>query len=170
EQSKILAVNASIEAAKAGEFGSGFAVVAQEVKNLAGQSKDATEQITHTLTSIRQSVEMMVRLSRAGEERTVQGVESIANAGAIVNDLSDAIQEASEVANEIESSVNQQSMGLSQIASAMDEINISASENQEISHNMERGTTEITEALKELNMLVDVWTTADDLAAQKEAK
>ena len=161
EQSKILAVNASIEAAKAGEFGAGFAVVAQEVKNLAGQSKEATEQITHTLMSIRQSVEMMVRLSRAGEDRTKQGVESIANAGAIVNDLSEAIQEASEVANEIESSVNQQTTGLSQIASAMDEINISASENQEISHNMERSTGELTEALQELSLLVDVWTTTE---------
>ncbi|MBN2526897.1 MAG: methyl-accepting chemotaxis protein [Deltaproteobacteria bacterium] len=161
EQSKILAVNASIEAAKAGEFGSGFAVVAQEVKSLAGQSKDATEQITRTLTSIRHSVEIMVRLSRDGEERTIQGVSSIANTGAIVNDLSDAIQEASEVANEIESAVNQQSMGLSQIASAMEEINISASENQEISYNMEKSTMEMTEALEELSLLVDVWTIAD---------
>ena len=45
-------MNASIEAAKAGEYGSGFAVVAQEVKDLAQQSKDATLQITDTLTAI----------------------------------------------------------------------------------------------------------------------
>lgn len=161
EQSKILAVNASIEAAKAGEYGSGFAVVAQEVKNLAGQSKDATEQITRTLTSIRQSVEGMVRLARDGEERTALGVSSISNTGAIVNDLSDAIQEASEVADEIDSSVSQQSMGLSQIASAMDEINISASENQQISKKMESSTLEMTRSLDELSVLVDVWTTID---------
>ncbi len=166
EQSKILAVNASIEAAKAGEFGSGFAVVAQEVKNLAGQSKEATEQITRTLTSIRHSVEMMVRLSREGEDRTAQGVSSIGNAGAIVNDLSDAIQEASQVANEIETAVNQQSTGLSQIASAMDEINISASENQSISHNMEKSTLEMTDALEELSVLVDVWTTVEILTSE----
>ncbi|MBN2344093.1 MAG: methyl-accepting chemotaxis protein [Deltaproteobacteria bacterium] len=161
EQSKILAVNASIEAAKAGEYGSGFAVVAQEVKSLAGQSKEATEQITRTLTSIRQSVEGMVRLARDGEERTAHGVSSIANTGAIVNDLSDAIQEASEVANEIDSAVGQQSMGLSQIASAMDEINISASENQQISKEMEKNTMGMTASLEELSVLVDIWTTAD---------
>lgn len=163
EQSKILAVNASIEAAKAGEFGSGFAVVAQEVKNLAGQSKEATEQITKTLTAIRHSVETMVRLSRDGEERTSLGVASVANTGAIVNDLSDAIQEASEVANAIEASVNQQSTGLSQIASAMDEINISATENQKISQSIEQSTAEMTRALDELSVLVDVWITAEML-------
>lgn len=170
EQSKILAVNASIEAAKAGEYGSGFAVVAQEVKNLAGQSKDATEQITRTLTSIRQSVEGMVRLARDGEERTTHGVSSIANTGAIVNDLSDAIQEASEVANEIDSAVGQQSLGLSQIASAMDEINISASENQQISYQMEKSTVEMTHSLEELSVLVDVWTTLELMGEGEEAE
>jgi len=161
EQSKILAVNASIEAAKAGEFGAGFAVVAQEVKNLAGQSKEATEQITHTLTSIRQAIENMVRMARDGEERTVQGVSQIASTGAIVNDLSEAIQEASMVAAEIDSAVSQQAMGLSQIATAMDEINASAAENQDISHQMEQSTAQISNSLEELAVLVDVWNTTE---------
>ncbi|MBN2802242.1 MAG: hypothetical protein JXR91_04020 [Deltaproteobacteria bacterium] len=158
EQSKILAVNASIEAAKAGEFGAGFAVVAQEVKDLAGQSKEATEQITQTLTSIRHSVENMVVMAKNGEERTDEGVSAISNTGAIINDLSYAIQEASEVANEIDSAVSQQSMGLSQIAAAMDEINTGSVENQKISTKMEDTTLELTSNLEELAVLVDIWT------------
>jgi|GEM_PF-4157265 len=159
EQSKILAVNASIEAAKAGEYGVGFAVVAQEVKELAGQSKEATEQITHTLTTIRQAIEGMVETAENGEARTLEGVTAVSNAGAIVNDLSEAIMEASAVANEINSSVNQQSLGLSQIASAVEQINISAMENQSISQRIEDSTRQMANAISELQMLVDIWIT-----------
>ncbi|MBN2529780.1 MAG: HAMP domain-containing protein [Deltaproteobacteria bacterium] len=158
DQSKILAVNASIEAAKAGTFGAGFAVVAQEVQELAGQSQEATEQITRTLTSIRRSVGAMVKLAQDGEDRTAYGVTSIANTGAIVNDLSEAIQEASIVANEIDAAADQQSTGLSQIAAAMDEINLSANENQSISVDMEGSTMELTEALEALAVQVGTWT------------
>ena len=160
EQSKILAVNASIEAAKAGEYGFGFAVVAQEVKNLASQSKDATEQITRTLTAIRHSVGTMVQLAKDGEHRTAVGVSSVGNTGAIVNDLGDAIQEASIVANEIDAAVSQQTMGLTQIAAAMEEINISAVENQDIAKDMETSAAQMMTTLEELSVLVDVWNIA----------
>lgn len=159
EQSKILAVNASIEAAKAGEYGLGFAVVAQEVKDLAQQSKEATLQITGTLTGIRQAIENMVSTAEHGERRTEEGVKMIANAGAIVNDLSDAIRENSEYANIINTSVNQQTLGLTQIASAIDEINVSAMENQEISRKIEESTRQMTSSMDRLLDLVGQWKT-----------
>jgi methyl-accepting chemotaxis protein len=158
-QSKILAVNASIQAAKAGKFGSGFAVVAREVKDLAGQSKEATEQITETLTSIRHAIQEMVGTAEMAEERTEQGVTSVSNAGAIVNDLSEAIREASDLANVINTSVVQQTIGLSQIASAIEQINISATENQDISRNIEKGTDELSVSLDQLGDIVGEWTT-----------
>ena len=161
EQSQILAVNASIEAAKAGEYGAGFAVVASEVKHLAGQSREATEQITRTLMAIRKSVQNMVQLSRDGEERTSKGVLSIEHTGTIVNDLGDAIQEASLMANEINSSVTRQSAGLSQIAAAMEEINTSAMETRGISIDIESDTTRMSASLGELHVLVDIWRTID---------
>ena len=162
EQSKILAVNASIEAAKAGEYGVGFVVVAQEVKDLAQQSKEATEQITRTLITIRKAIEGMVSLASSGERRTEEGVHMVSNAGAIVNDLSEAIKENSNVANVISTSVNQQTLGLSQIATAISQINISATENQKISRQIEKSTKIVTTSLEKLSKLVDGWRVNDN--------
>jgi methyl-accepting chemotaxis protein len=159
EQSKILAVNASIEAAKAGEFGSGFAVVAQEVKDLAQQSKDATLQITGTLTAIRAAIETMVGTAQRGKERTAEGVNSISNAGAVMNDLSEAIRENSDFAKLIASNIQQQTIGLTQIAAAVEEINTTALENQSISRNIVHGTRQMNETLGLLRDMVGRWRT-----------
>ncbi len=161
EQSKILAVNASIEAAKAGEYGAGFAVVAQEVKDLALQSKEATVQINSILGTVRKAIEAMVATSQEGAERTEEGVKVIANAGAIVNDLSEAIAENSDLANVIASSIKQQSIGLTQIATAVDQISTTALENQDISRNINDETIHLTSAVEELKQLVDHWKTPD---------
>jgi methyl-accepting chemotaxis protein len=157
EQSKILAVNASIEAAKAGEFGSGFAVVAQEVKDLAQQSKDATLQITGTLTGIRSAIETMVSTAQRGKERTADGVNTIANAGAVMNDLSEAIRENSDFAKLIATNIQQQTIGLTQIAAAVEEINTTALENQSISRNIAQGTKHMNDSLGQLSNMVGRW-------------
>ncbi len=162
EQSKILAVNASIEAAKAGEYGAGFAVVAQEVKDLAQQSKDATVQITGTLTAIRAAIETMVSTAQSGKTRTEEGVNTIANAGAVMNDLSEAIQENSNFANVIAGNIKQQTIGLTQIAAAIEEINASALENQSISRNMVVGTRQLNDSLGRLSELVRRWKTPEE--------
>lgn len=169
EQSKILAVNASIEAAKAGEFGSGFAVVAQEVKDLAQQSKDATLQITGTLTAIRQAIETMVGTAQSGKERTEEGVNMIANAGAIMNDLSEAIRENSDFANVIATNINQQTVGLTQIATSIEEINSTALENQNISRKIVESTDQMTESFELLNQMVGRWRTPERLEGMASA-
>ncbi|MDJ0762263.1 MAG: methyl-accepting chemotaxis protein [Myxococcota bacterium] len=170
EQSKILAVNASIEAAKAGEYGSGFAVVAQEVKDLAQQSKDATLQITGPLTSIRQAIEKMVDTSLSGKERTEEAVSTIANAGAIMNDLSEAIRENSEFANVIATNINQQTVGLTQIATSVDQINSTAYENQSISRKNVEMADQMAMSFGELNTLVSIWQTSDEMASNDDEK
>ncbi|MCP4197119.1 MAG: methyl-accepting chemotaxis protein [Proteobacteria bacterium] len=161
EQSKILAVNASIEAAKAGEYGSGFAVVAQEVKDLAQQSKDATKEITGTLTSIRQAIESMVETAQQGKDRTEKGVRMITNAGAIMNDLSEAIRENSDFANMIASNIKQQTVGLTQIATSIEQINTTALENQNISRKVSLATSQMTESFDLLTEMVGNWQTKE---------
>jgi methyl-accepting chemotaxis protein len=74
EQSNVLAVNAAIEAAKAGEHGKGFAVVAQEVKNLATQSKQATAQVRSILGLIQKATTAAVLATEQGSKAVESGV------------------------------------------------------------------------------------------------
>ncbi len=157
DQSKILAVNASIEAAKAGEYGAGFAVVAQEVKDLAEQSKEATVQITSALNAIRAAIENVVVTAGAGARRTEEGVTMIANSGAIMNDLGEAIRENSEGANIIASNIKQQTVGLKQIGTAIGQIKSVAEENKGISRSIEQIANRMDTGMKELLELTDKW-------------
>ena len=76
---------------------------------------------------------------------------------AIVNDLSEAIRENSDVANVISAAVNQQTTGLSQIASAIEQINLSATENRDVSVKIDSNVNKMTDALNDLGGLVARW-------------
>ncbi len=80
-QSNLLAVNASIEAAKAGEQGKGFAVVAQEVRSLAEQSKQATNQVKGILGDIQKATSAAVMATEQGSKAVEAGVEQAGQAG-----------------------------------------------------------------------------------------
>jgi methyl-accepting chemotaxis protein len=81
EQSNLLAVNAAIEAAKAGEQGKGFAVVAQEVKSLAEQSKQATAQVRTILMDVQKATSAAVMATEQGSKAVEAGVKQSAEAG-----------------------------------------------------------------------------------------
>ena len=84
EQSNLLAVNAAIEAAKAGEHGKGFAVVAQEVKNLATQSKQATAQVRNILGEIQKATTAAVLATEQGSKAVETGVKQSGEAGEVI--------------------------------------------------------------------------------------
>src|SRR6476469_851314 len=83
-QSKMLALNASIEAAKAGEAGKGFAVVASEVKNLAEQSEQSTTQVQKILEDIRHGTEKAVIVTEEGSKGVAEGTTIVKQMGEIM--------------------------------------------------------------------------------------
>lgn len=128
EQSNLLAVNAAIEATKAGEQGKGFAVVAQEVKNLAAQSKQATSQVRSILTDIQKGINTAVMLTEQGSKVADAGVKQSAVAGESIQVLVASVTEASQAATQIAASSQQQLVGTEQVASAMESIKQASTE------------------------------------------
>ncbi len=121
-QSNLLAVNASIEAAKAGEQGKGFAVVAQEVRNLAEQSKDATAQVRAILNEIQKAISGAVMATEQGSKAVDAGVMQSHQAGESIKTMSEAVSESALATTQIVASTNEQVIGIDQVALAMDNI------------------------------------------------
>ena len=119
EQSNVLAVNASIEAQKAGAHGSGFAIVAQEVRSLAQQSKDATAQVQAILNDIEKATGSAVQMTARGAKATEVGMTQAVEACESIRVLARNIQEASQNAAFIATSNQQQAVGMDQLAQAM---------------------------------------------------
>ena len=122
EQSNLLAVNAAIEAAKAGEQGKGFAVVAQEIKSLAEQSKQATAQVRTILGDIQKATGAAVLATEQGSKAVEAGVKQSAETGNSIHLLAESVTEAAQAATQIAASSQQQMVGMDQVALAMENI------------------------------------------------
>jgi methyl-accepting chemotaxis protein len=136
-QSKLLAVNASIEAAKAGEHGKGFAVVAQEVKSLAEQSRQATAQVRSILGDIQQATSAAVLATEQGSHAVEDGVRQSQQAGASIEALAGSVGEAAQAAVQIAASSQQQLVGVDQVASAMESIKLASTQNVDSAKQLE---------------------------------
>ncbi len=129
DQSNLLAVNAAIEAAKAGEQGKGFAVVAQEIKSLAEQSKQATAQVRGILSDVQKATSSAVMATEQGSKAVEAGVKQATQAGAANRALTETSEVAVQAAVQIAASNQQQVVGMEQIGVAMENINQAGSQN-----------------------------------------
>jgi methyl-accepting chemotaxis protein len=129
EQSNVLAVNAAIEAAKAGEQGKGFAVVAQEVKSLADQSKQATTQVRAILGDIQKATSAAVLATEQGGKAVAAGVKQVGETDEAIRLLAEGIGDAAQAATQIAASSQQQMVGMDQVALAMENIKQASMQN-----------------------------------------
>ena len=154
-QSNLLAVNAAIEANKAGEHGRGFSVVAQEVKNLAEQSKKATAQIRSLLGDIQKGTNIAVLATEQGSKAVESGVRQSREAGDAIRQLAESIGENPAAANQIAVSAQQQMVGMDQLALATANIKETTSQNMESTRQAEIAAQSLHELANKLKQLVE---------------
>ena len=155
QQSNLLAVNASIEAAKAGEQGKGFAVVAQEVKNLSQQSKAATAHVRSILNDIVKATTAATMATEQGGKAVEVGHQQATEAGRVIKTLSDSIEKATQATELIEVSSQQQLVGMKQIVDALDSIRVASQQNLESANQLEGAGKELSELGKQLVQLTN---------------
>lgn len=148
EQTNLLALNATIEAARAGEAGKGFAVVADEVKKLANETASKTEQIDERVGAIQTAI----RNSVSAVEAIIGNVKKIDEA---TTSVASAVEEQNAATGEIGRSVSEASIGTQQVSSSIVEVERNASETKTASEAVLGASNEMGELSKSLRAQVD---------------
>lgn len=152
-QSNLLAVNAAIEAAKAGDQGRGFAVVAQEVRSLAEQSRQATTQVRAILKDIQNATSAAVMATEMGTKAVDAGVQQSTQAGDSIVALTDSVLQAAQAAEQISASTQQQLVGMDHVAAAMESVKQASSQNVDSARHLEAAARRLNEMGEKLQHL-----------------
>ncbi|MBI5033765.1 MAG: PAS domain-containing protein [Chloroflexi bacterium] len=153
-QSNILALNAAIEAAQAGEAGKGFRVVADEVRSLSDQSRQAAAQVKIILGDIQKATNLAVMATEQGTKGVNAGSELVSRTAQTITELKQVVVQSAQAAQQIVAGVEQQTIGLDQIAIGMNDINQAAQQSATGAQQSQKAAQDMTQLAEQLKSAV----------------
>jgi methyl-accepting chemotaxis protein len=150
----MLALNASVEAVRAGEYGKGFAVVAEEIRKLADRSKLSADEINSLIAEIQGAINLTVKAIQEGNINVVEGEKIARETAEVFTGVTRAANEGVLSTKQIEIALKEQAVAIQQVVEAMNALNVAAKENAIGISQTQIGTKKLSETAQFLNSQV----------------